>query len=253
MNIAVLRFFGFNIIDALDIILVAVLIYYVLRLFRGTRAPVMFAGLLVVVGLAILAQALKFPALSWIIDGVKTVALVVLVIVFQPEIRRALGLMGQNPFLRGFFKEEGVPVDKIAEACFQLRERSLGAIIVIERRMGLREFTEQAVSLNVEFSVPMVISLMLKDSPLHDGAIIIRQSTIIAAKAVLPLSRSLPPELYGTRHRAAVGITEVSDAVAVVVSEENRNVRGAVGGKLTAPLSKEGLLSFLNKQMGEHA
>jgi len=252
LNIALIRYFGFGVIDALDIILVAILIYQFLKLFRGTRAPYIFAGVLVVIAVGVVAQILDFPGLSWIIDAVKTVALVALVIIFQPEIRRALGLVGQRPFFRGLIKES-VPVDKIVEASCELRERGLGAIIVIERRMGLREFTEEAVAVNTGFSVPLVISILLPDSPLHDGAVIIREDRVLAAKAVLPVSRNLPPELYGTRHRAAVGITEVSDAVAIVVSEENRNIRGAVGGRLTAPLSREGLTSFMNKEMGSNA
>ncbi|MEO0140086.1 MAG: diadenylate cyclase CdaA [candidate division WOR-3 bacterium] len=249
MNIGLLRFLGFGIIDALDIILVTVLIYQFLKLFRGTRAPYIFIGVLIVIAVGVLAQVLDFPSLSWIIDAVKTIALVALVIIFQPEIRRALGLVGQRPFFRGLIRES-VPIDRIADASCELRERGLGAIIVIERRMGLREFTEEAVPLNTEFSVPLLISLLLPDSPLHDGAVIIRESTILAAKAILPVSRNLPPELYGTRHRAAVGITEVSDAIAIVVSEENRNIRACVGGRLSAPLSKEGLLSFLDRELG---
>lgn len=252
MNIGLLRYFGFGIIDALDIILVAILIYQFLKLFRGTRAPYIFAGVLVVIAVGVVAQALDFPGLSWIIDAIKTIALVALVIIFQPEIRRALGLVGQRPFFRGLVRES-VPVDRIVEACCELKERGLGAIIVIERRMGLREFTEEAVAVNTGFSVPLVISLLLPDSPMHDGAVIIREDRILAAKAVLPVSRNLPPELYGTRHRAAVGITEVSDAIAIVISEENRNIRACVSGRLTAPLSREGLTSYLNREIGGNA
>ena len=250
MNLWVLKYLNFGIIDILDIAIVSVIIYFILRLFRGTRAPYILLGTLVVVAAAMITKALGFPALSWIIDAVKTVVLVALVIIFQPEIRRALGLVGQGPFTRAFLRESKVPVDEIAEAAFELRERGLGAIIVVERQVGLREFTERGIQMEVKFTAPLAVAIFAKDSPLHDGAMVVKGDKIIAVKVLLPLSHELPPELYGTRHRAAVGITEVSDAVAVVVSEERQNVRVAVGGKLSPPLSREGLVGRLRRELG---
>ena len=165
-------------------------------------------------------------------------------IIFQPEIRKALATLGSNPMIRAFSKgESSVTVSKLVQTAFSLRDRGLGGLVVIERKASLREFIEESgVSLDAEVSAPLIVSIFTPPSPLHDGAVIIKSGRIIGARVVLPLSDNpdIDPSL-GTRHRAAIGITEVSDSVAIVVSEERRSIRTAAEGKLSAPHTKESL------------
>lgn len=237
-------FLELHVKDIIDIILVWILLYEVLKLFRGTRAAYIFLGILVIIFIALISQFLHLDALNWILSAVWTIGLVALVIIFQPEIRKALATLGSNPMIRAFSRgESGVTVSKIVQTAFALRDRGLGGLIVIERKASLREFIEASgVSLDAEISVPLIVSIFTPPSPLHDGAVVIKSGRIIGARLVLPLSDSpdIEPSL-GTRHRAAIGITEVSDCVAIVISEERRSVRTAVGGRLSTPHTKESL------------
>ena len=234
-------FLHFGIKDAIDILLVWFLFYEVLKLFRGTRAAYIFLGILVIIFIALLSQFLHLDAVNWILSAIWTIGLVALVIIFQPEIRRALATLGRNPMIRAFTRgETAITISKIVQAAFLLRDRGLGGLIVVERKTSLREYIEESgVSLDAEVSAPLIVSILTPPSPLHDGALIIRSGRIIGARVVLPLSDNpdLDPSL-GTRHRAAVGIT---DAVAIVISEERRSVRTAAHGILSAPHTKESL------------
>jgi diadenylate cyclase len=237
-------FLHFGIKDAIDILLVWFLFYEVLKLFRGTRAAYIFLGILVIIFIALLSQFLHLDAVNWILSAIWTIGLVALVIIFQPEIRRALATLGRNPMIRAFTRgETAITISKIVQAAFLLRDRGLGGLIVVERKTSLREYIEESgVSLDAEVSAPLIVSILTPPSPLHDGALIIKSGRIIGARVVLPLSDNpdLDPSL-GTRHRAAVGITEISDAVAIVISEERRSVRTAAHGILSAPHTKESL------------
>ncbi|RKY98652.1 MAG: TIGR00159 family protein [Candidatus Hydrothermota bacterium] len=241
--------------DILDIFIVAFIFYQILKLFRGTRATYMLWGILVIVFFALLAQFLNMEALKWLISAVETIALIALIVVFQPEIRKALMELGKNPRIRAFFfKEEAfrqVPVDEIVKAVFDLREHGLGAIVVIERAVGLRDYVEDAgVEIDAKVSAPLIMAIFTPPGPLHDGALIVRGERIIGAGVVLPLSDN--PELdpsFGTRHRAALGITELSDALAIVVSEERKSVRVAYQGSFTPPHTRDSLRKFLNEML----
>lgn len=237
-------FIHFSIKDIIDILLVWVLLYEVLKLFRGTRAAYIFLGIIVIIIIALASQFLHLDALNWILSAIWTIGLVALVIIFQPEIRRALATLGRNPMIRAFSRgESALTISKLVQTAFSLRDRGLGGILVVERKTSLREYIEESgVSLDAEISVPLIVSIFTPPSPLHDGALVIDAGRIIGARVLLPLSDN--PELdpsFGTRHRAAVGISEVSDAVAIVVSEERRSIRIAAGGNLSAPHTKESL------------
>lgn len=244
-------FLRFTLKDLIDILIVWAVTYQVLKFFRGTRASYMLFGILFLIVVALAAQLLNLLALSWIMGALKTIGLVALVIIFQPEIRRALIVLGRNPTWQRIFQagepEAEVPLQEIVNAVFYLRDRGLGAILVLEGRMLLQEYVEETGTvLDARLNSRLLLSIFLPQSPLHDGAVIIRGDRVLAAGVLLPLSANpaLDPEL-GTRHRAAIGITEVSDAISIVVSEERRVVRIAYHGTLTEPLAREDLESRL--------
>ena len=213
--------------DILDILIVWLLFYVVLRLFRGTRAIIIMAGITFVILIALFAQFANLEALNSIISGFQTLGLLALIVIFQPEIRRMLASIGQNPLVRRFWKTSPpYKFGEIAQAAFKLRDKGLGAIIVIERNIGLRDYvSDSGVELDAEVSAPLIVSIFTKASPLHDGALVIKGSKIIAARVILPLASSKLPKEFGTRHRAAVGIVEQTDAISIVVSEEQQVVR----------------------------
>jgi diadenylate cyclase len=223
--------------DALDILLVAAIVYRVFILFRGTRAVQMVIGLAGLVGASVLARGLELHSLQWILDNFWSFWVIALVVLFQPELRRALASAGQARFFRtlvGGASEEAVRVvDEIASVADSLAGRRIGALIVVERATGLRQYAELGVKLDAIVSADLLTSIFLPYSPLHDGAVFIQGNRIVAAGCFLPLSRNVHiGRALGTRHRAALGISEETDAVAVVVSEESGRISLAVDGHI---------------------
>ena len=232
---------GFGWRDALDIALVALVVYRTLALFRGTRAMQMLVGVGVLVAASFAARQLHLHALGWLLDTLWSFWVVVLVVLFQPELRRALTSLGHAAALRPLFGGGGAEtlrvVDEIASVAGSLAERRIGALIVIERATGLRQYAELGVALDALVSADLLTSLFLPYSPLHDGAAFIRDDRVVAAGCFLPLSRnSQLARQLGTRHRAALGVAEETDAVAVVASEETGRLSLAVDGGIE-PLS----------------
>lgn len=237
--------------DVLDIIATSILIYYVLLLIRGTRAVQILLGVLVLVGLLGMANLLHLYLLGSILSIIVVGAAVTLPIVFQPELRRALEQIGRG----GVFRRQGEdagrrPEDRsilaIAQVAFALSRSRIGALIVIEQQSGLKEFIETGTVLNALVSVELLVALFQTRSPLHDGAVIIQEDTIEAAGCFLPLAeQSLAERRLGTRHRAALGLTEQTDAVVVVVSEETGAIAIAREGKLTRAIEDEGRLNHI--------
>jgi diadenylate cyclase len=224
--------------DALDILLVAAVIYRVLLLFRGTRAVQITIGLGVLAAAAVLARALQLSSLGWLLDHFWSFWVVVLIVVFQPELRRALGWIGQGSLLQRLTggAERAQMVDEVVRAADSLAARRIGALIVLERATGLRQYAELGVALDALVSADLLTSLFLPYSPLHDGAVVIQGGRIVAAGCFLPLSRNTQlGRALGTRHRAALGIAEDTDAVAVVVSEESGHVSLAVDSGIETP------------------
>ena len=242
--------FSFGIKDLIDILIVWYILYVTLKLFKGTRTLFMLIGLGFIILISAISVFVNLNALNWLISAFAKYGLLALIVIFQPEIRRGLALLGKNPFFRGSFIGQGT-IDEVVRAAFQLRDRGLGAIIVLERRIQLNDYIEESgVPLNAKVSAPLIVSIFTPPSPLHDGAVIIRGDTIVAARVILPLAQSedVDPSL-GTRHRAAIGITRITDAIAVVVSEERKSIRIAEDGVISKPLTAEEFRSYLRKAM----
>jgi diadenylate cyclase len=240
--------------DALDILLVAILIYRVLTLFRGTRAVQITIGLAVLAGAAVMARTLGLTSLIWLLDHFWSFWVVAVIVVFQPELRRALAWIGQGPVLQrllGGSAERAQLVDELVRASDSLAGRRIGALIVLERSTGLRQYAELGVALDALVSADLLTSIFLPYSPLHDGAVFVQGGRIVAAGCFLPLSRN--PQVgraLGTRHRAALGIAEETDAIALVVSEETGRLSLAWAGRLEGVEDAEALRGRLTELLG---
>ncbi len=232
--------------DLLDVISVAFLIYWITYFLFITRGIQILRGILVVGLFWLFSEILKLRTLSWIFEKLWTVGLFSLVVIFQPEIRNALAKLGQRYSLRGSSPREKL-VDKLVRVCSFLSQRQIGALIVVERKQSLESLLEGCVFLDSNLSIELLISIFFPKSPLHDGAVVIKGDRIAYASCVLPLSRRKDlPTKFGTRHRAGIGITEESDAVAIIVSEESGEISLAVGGKIETNLEPEILRDRLN-------
>jgi len=237
--------------DVVDILGTTVLIYYVLLLIRGTRAAQILSGVLVLFALLGVANLLHLLVLGSILQLVVLGAAVTLPIVFQPELRRALEQLGRGGMFRGLdlddigkSRGENRAFTTLAEAAFALSRERTGALIVIEQSSGLKEFTETGTALGAQLSVELLLAVFNTRSPLHDGAVIVRDGTIEAAGCLLPLAEQLLTERrLGTRHRAALGLSEQTDAVVVVVSEQTGNVAVAREGRLSRNIEDEARLT----------
>jgi diadenylate cyclase len=241
--------------DALDILLVAAVVYRVFVLFRGTRAVQMVIGLAALVGASLLARGMELHSLQWLLDNFWSFWVIALVVLFQPELRRALASAGQPRLFRSLFgaasEEAGRVVDEIASVAESLAGRRIGALIVVERAIGLRQYAELGVALDAIVSADLLTSLFLPYSPLHDGAVFVHGSRVVAAGCFLPLSRNLQiGRALGTRHRAALGISEETDAVSVVVSEETGRISIAVDGHIESIVDGDALRPRLRTLLG---
>ncbi len=233
--------------DVLDILIVSFVIYQFVLMLKGTRAFKMLLGLAVFVMITFLSQWLKMQTLNWLLSNFWQMGVIILVIVFQPELRKALAQVGTTPFyLGGTFKEEMV-LKEIAGAAHTLSTKQIGGLIVLKREMGLKNYIDSGIKINADVTEELLISIFLPYSPLHDGAAIIEYDKILAASCILPLSTDpVIGKVLGTRHRAALGLSEETDAVVVVISEETGAISVAIRGKLTRELDRESLLRVLN-------
>jgi len=225
-----------SIVDFIDILLVTLIIFGVLMLIRGTRAVQVLRGLLVLAAfIFVLAQIFDLRAFNWLVDNMLPVLLFAIPVIFQPELRRALEQLGlAGRYFRIFRRDEVNPVIvSFKDAALRLSQRRHGALVVFEQDTGLQEYIDTGVILNADPSPELFLTIFNKHTELHDGAIIVRENRLVAAACVLPLSTSsLSDRQMGLRHRAALGISEVSDAVAVVVSEETGQVSIAHNGRI---------------------
>lgn len=231
-------------IDLLDITLVAILFYYILLWLQGTRAIPLIRGLIVVLLLYLVGRILNLYTINWLFEKFMAVIAVMVVILFQPELRRTLERFGRGKFL-GVFGFVPTPhgaiyVRHIVRAVEQLSEAKTGALITLERATGLTEYMESGVRLDAALSSELLLSIFNPKSPLHDGAVIIQGDRVAAASCLFPISESrLLDKRLGTRHRAAVGISELSDALVVVVSEKTGIISFAENGFLTRYLTRD--------------
>ena len=235
----------------LDLAAVTLIFYWILSVFRGTRATMLARGVVILwLATALVSTVFQLTTLTWLIRNSGLALLVGIPIIFQPELRRALEQVGRTGayLIRGRRRpgDMASTIDAIVAACTQFSRQHTGALIVLERQTGLQEYADRGIPLDAEVTSQLIATIFYPNSPLHDGAIIIRGPRIIAASAVLPLTdQVLGAQHYGTRHRAALGISEHSDAVSVVVSEEKGTIGVATNGRLVGNLSPERLRTVL--------
>jgi len=238
--------------DVVDILIVSLLIYEGLKLIRGTRAVQMAAGSLLILLLFYVSQLFPLQTVSWLIRSVLVYVVFAVIVLFQTDIRRGLSQLGSAPLFRYFGRAERAAetVEEVSAAAGMLSKRSIGALIVIEREIGLRNYVESGIPLDAEVSYDLLTTIFQPSGPMHDGAVILQEDRIAAAACFLPLTvnPSLDRDL-GTRHRAAIGLTEECDAVAVVVSEERGEISMAIRGRLHRRLSVDDLHERLKAVM----
>ncbi len=233
--------------DLLDIFLVFLTLRYLLSALQGTRALQILQGVAVVLMMLLLAHQAKLQTLNWLLNWFLVSVAFLLPVIFQPELRRALMRLGQQGVLTSsplarMDKEELVPlIDELAYAAYQLGQARMGALIVLERETGLKEYTERGQALDSLISSKLLISIFNPKTPLHDGAVIIRGSRILAAACILDSFHDQEADdRFGTRHRAALSVSSQTDCLVLVVSEETGQIRFAQDGKFTKPLEEEG-------------
>ena len=238
---------------ALDILLVAALIYQVLMMIRGTRAAPMLAGLAAIAIIFYLARIGELTTLNWVVGGLVPYVVFALIVVFQSEIRHVLADLGRRlSFMRGS-TADGDSYDDIVLAANLFQQHQTGALIVIEREIGLRTHIESGVPLDARLSYDLLATIFRPSAPLHDGAVIVQKDRVAAAACFLPLSMNpMLSTQMGTRHRAGIGITEETDAIAVIVSEETGAVSLAIGGKIERDLTVEQLRARLSSELRRH-
>ncbi|HMA59015.1 MAG TPA: diadenylate cyclase CdaA [Halanaerobiales bacterium] len=237
--------------NIIDLFIVGAIIYFLLNLIKGTRAVQLIKGLVLIFIASVVSQLLNLNTVHWFLQSVLTMLIVALPIVFHPELRRALEQLGRGGFLSNqlVHKWSAKDINEIIMASDELAEEKTGALIVFENEVGLRDYIETGTEINAQISKELIENLFYKSAPLHDGAVIVGEGRVKAAGCLLNLSNkpSINPKL-GTRHRAAIGITEESDAIVIVVSEESGVISLAQDGELIRYLDKSKLREILFKE-----
>ncbi len=240
-------------VNVLDVIVVWYLVYKLIQLVRGTKAIQLFKGVGLFIVLRFLAGIVGLKTLSWLMDQVITYGVIAAIVIFQPEIRRGLEHLGRSSFSKTSKNEkrrDEVLVQALDKAVQYMAKRKIGALITIERTTGLEEYIETGIPLDADVTGELLINIFIPNTPLHDGAVILRDDKIAVASAYLPLSESpLIPKEFGTRHRAAVGISEVSDALTIIVSEETGDVSITLNNRMLTELSRQEYLDVLNREL----
>lgn len=230
---------------AVEILVIWFLLYQLIRLFQGTRAMQVLMGMLFLAVVFNIAKFFHLNTINWVLTKLFAVGVVAFLIIFQPELRRALARIGQNTFAGAFLRKGGT-VDELIQTCEHLSRNRIGALIAIERDVGLKNYIESGIILDARVSAELLITLFSPNTPTHDGGVIIQGERIASCGSLFPLSQDLDlARMFGTRHRAAIGLTEETDAVCVVVSEERGAISVAVYGKLTQELDGENLRRVL--------
>jgi len=252
-------FIPFTLIDFIDIFLVAGLMFAIYRATRGTSAPYIFFGIIIVCIAWVMVRALNMELLSNILGQVISVGVIALIIIFQPEIRRFLQLIGMRQkefdFISRMFsvsrKKEDINTSPIVSACLDMSNTKTGALIVIRQKDDLLFIIENGIAVDANLSVAPLSLKKKKNAPLHDGAAVIEGNRIVAAKCILPVTQSDVPKEYGTRHRSAIGLSELTDAVVVVVSEETGALSVVKSGQIKHNIDPQKFGSVLKKALGQ--
>lgn len=256
IDILKLDFIHLTLFDLLDILLVAYIFYIIYKNMRGTIASQIFLGLVILLLLSFTAKALNIKLMSYLLKLVTDIWVIIFVILFQPELRRLLLLLSRYKIFGYFFQKETDQIIKeIVDTLYELSDKQWGALIVISRTTGLRGVIETGIPIGAKLSKPLLISIFNPRSPLHDGAVIVRNNIIEAARCTLPLSSQniIDGFQLGMRHKAGIGITEQADVISLIVSEESGSVSLAEDGKLFRSLSKSELTDKLIKEFTKKA
>lgn len=243
-------------VDVIDILIVAYVIFRLMLILRGTRATSIIKGLGIILVANVVARYLGLRTVTWILTQGTTVILVAFPVVFYPELRRALEHLGRGQLFSRLSSlgqdDTEAAIDVVARAVRQLSQTQTGALIVFERDVGLEEYIESGVRIEGIISPELILTILMPKTPLHDGALILRGMSLVAAGCFLPLTESPMPSELGTRHRAALGVSEVSDALVVAVSEETGIVSVATGGHLHRNLDENALRTTLASQLNQN-
>ena len=227
---------------AIEIIILWYVIYMIMLFIKGTRTEQLLKGLVIIGAIFVLAQQLRLYAILWVMVRLLPLSVIALIVIFQPELRRGLARLGQF----GIYQEEVGIIEEISKAAAYLSDKKTGALIAIERESGLKNYIESGVQVDAKVTKELIITIFSNKAPLHDGAVIIQNGRIVAAGCLLPLTQETNiSKSLGTRHRAAVGLGEDTDAICVVVSEETGAISVSVGGKLMRNLTEETLPKLL--------
>jgi len=242
-------FANIRLLDLLDISIVAFIIYRIILLIKGTRAVQMLLGLAVILVVYVASRVGDLHTLNWFLSNFLSSIILVIVVIFQNDIRRALMHVGRNPFFGGMtYREESEIIEELVKACVALASRKIGALIAIERETGIRDILESGTPIDSSVSNELIRAIFMPSSPIHDGALVIQQGRLTLAGCFLPLSQSRDiSKTLGTRHRAAIGLTELSDAVALIVSEETGKISVAINGGMTRNLDATSLKKVLGR------
>lgn len=241
-------------VKVIDILLVTFVIYKSIMIIRGTKAVQLLKGITVILAVWFLSSYLGFDTLRFIMSQAVTYGLLAIIIIFQPELRRALEQLGRGKFLSrsGAIDDEDMnkTVEEIVKAAQYMGKRRIGALISIERETGMNDYIETGIGINGKLTSELLINIFIPNTPLHDGSVIIKNHHIMAAGCYLPLSENpfISKEL-GTRHRAALGVSEVTDCITLVVSEESGNISITKNGEIQRNLDEEGLKLVLKKEL----
>ena len=242
-----------TITDAIEIVIIAILVYYIMEWFKKTRAWTLIKGILVLLLFTGLAMVFQFNTILWLVRNTISVGVITVIIIFQPEFRRALEQLGRKKFISSLFSsDEGngnAKLDKkvlteITKAVFSMAEVKTGALIVLEQEVRLGDYERTGITIDAEVTSQLLINIFEHNTPLHDGAVLIRDNRIVSATCYLPLSDNLDiNKALGTRHRAAIGVSEVSDSITIIVSEETGAVSIAHNGQIIRNLSPDNFVT----------
>lgn len=217
--------------------------YFLILYIKGTMTVQVIKGILMVILIFIITQYLGLETINWIITKLVPISIIALLVIFQPELRRGLARLGQF----GAFPANEVIIDEIAKSTAMLSKKKIGSLVAIEREIGLKPYIESGVQLDGKVTSELLNTIFMPNTPLHDGGVVIHEDRIVAAGCLFPLSQDANiSKTLGTRHRAALGLSEETDAIVIVVSEESGSISVAVGGKLTRDHDKEGLIKTLH-------
>ena len=242
-----------HVVNVLDVLVVWYVIYVLMMLLRGTKAVQLFKGVVVIIVVKLISWYVGLETLSWIMDQVINWGIIAIIVIFQPEIRRGLEHLGRGSLFTSYNKKENNEekmVEALDQAIRYMSKRRIGALITIQMNTGLEDYIETGIKLDANITGALLINIFIPNTPLHDGAVIIKDNKIAVAAAYLPLSESnLIPKELGTRHRAAVGISEVTDALTIVVSEETGGVTITKNNELIRDLARQDYLKLLRNEL----